>query len=610
MLDSLIQSMGGLRTVWNDPWAFAVEVLLIGLSVNWCAGVLHGTRGTRPLRGILTVLVVATLVVNVLSAQLDWPRLALLYRYFVFGLAFIALVAFQPELRRAVIRAGDVGFRRHMADQSRLITALVKSARFLSKNRYGGLIAIQRGVDLSGWAEKGTIINATASGNLLNTIFFPNSPLHDLGVIIAGNRVVAANCQFPVAESDEVEATLGSRHLAAVGMSYESDALVLVVSEETGTISVADNGKLTRFLSTDDLGEELNARLGGQVTAAARKDRLALSRKAWRVIRRLLVVVPLTLVIWVLANQASQTEIEGVDVQLDLRMKDPQRVVDIVGLQPATFKVTFRGTARAIAALRDYTGDNPLRVAWTVEAQYPLRREQQRSAAELLDGLKDIEVRGVSVVEASPQYLRFLVDELVTETMGVDVQTGSTRVASKAFEPDRVQVTMRKRDLDQLLPADRVVLVPLEDRLHSAAPDETITLRDVRLPERIKGFSLVNVEPRDVDVSLRIVGQHIVRRLSQIPVRLQISPGFLREWEVRVVDEQEWLTEVEVEGDETKVNTLRPRDIRAFVTIHSDLLPPTPVYRADVEYYAPEGITVVSQRSVQLRLTRREDAVP
>ena len=105
---TFIKSVGGLRALITDPAVVLVELLLIGLSVNWIAGVLQGTRGTRPLRGVLTVLVVAALVINVLAERFGWERLSLLYQYFLFGLAFIALVAFQPELRRAVIRAGDV----------------------------------------------------------------------------------------------------------------------------------------------------------------------------------------------------------------------------------------------------------------------------------------------------------------------------------------------------------------------------------------------------------------------------------------------------------------------------------------------------------------------
>ena len=217
-----------------DLPAVIVELILIGLCVNWCASVLQGTRGTRPLRGVLIILVAATLIVRVLTAQFEWVRLDLLYSYVLYGLAFIALVVFQPELRRAVIRVGDVRLRRSGSPQSQVIAALVKSAGYLSRNKYGALIAIQRNVDLSGWAENGTPIRAEVTANLLNTIFYPGSPLHDLGVIIRGDRLMAANCQLPSAESDEVDIALGSRHLAAIGMSYETDALVLVISEETG----------------------------------------------------------------------------------------------------------------------------------------------------------------------------------------------------------------------------------------------------------------------------------------------------------------------------------------------------------------------------------------
>ena len=109
---TFLKSVGGLRAIVADPAVVIVELVLIGLSVNWIASVLQGTRGTRPLRGVLTVLVVAALVINVLAERSGWERLSLLYEYFLFGLAFIALVAFQPELRRAVIRAGDVRFLR------------------------------------------------------------------------------------------------------------------------------------------------------------------------------------------------------------------------------------------------------------------------------------------------------------------------------------------------------------------------------------------------------------------------------------------------------------------------------------------------------------------
>ncbi|MFH1748742.1 MAG: diadenylate cyclase [Planctomycetota bacterium] len=610
MFDTLVRAIGGIQNIASDPIAI-VEMLLIALSVNWCAGVLHGTRGTRPLRGVLTVLVVATLVVTVLAAQFDWPRLALVYQFFVIGLALVALVAFQPELRRAVIRAGDVRFLYRGTPQSKVVAALVQAARYLSRNRYGGLVAIQRVVDLSGWAEKGTILNADVSANTLNTIFFPNSPLHDLGVIIAGKRILAANCQFPMAESDEVSAAVGSRHLAAVGMSYESDALVLVVSEETGTISLADNGKLIRFISIDDLADELSTRLSGVTikTTGDGKRHLTPSSYAWRIIRRLLLVVPLTLIIWLLANQATQTEIAGVKVQIGLRFNNPNRIVDVIDPQPAVFMVTFRGTTRVVEALRDQTRDRPLQVDWVLPDDYPSGRDR-RSASELLEGLRTIQKLGVSVTDVSQRDLYFWVDELETVTMGLSTSTGHVQVVDQRFEPGQVQVTMRKRDRERLPRGQWIVKLPLEERLRGAHPGDTLTLEDVSVPERVGGFEVMSVEPKRINVSLRVIGQRVTLPLTQIPVRLLVSPEFLQGYRVEPVDPQEWLIEVQLEGDQPRMETLTSQDVQAYVTIPGDLLAQTTVLRRNVEFHVPEGIEVLSQRTVQLRLVPLEKRTP
>jgi diadenylate cyclase len=133
------------------------------------------------------------------------------------------------------------------------IDALVETATFLSRRKIGGLIAVEREIGLGGIAENGTRINADITAPLLQAIFWPNSPLHDLGVVIAHGRVAYAGVQFPLAEVGELERELGSRHRAAVGMSQESDAIVLVVSEETGDISIAERGQLIRKLTPDAL---------------------------------------------------------------------------------------------------------------------------------------------------------------------------------------------------------------------------------------------------------------------------------------------------------------------------------------------------------------------
>ncbi len=147
--------------------------------------------------------------------------------------------------------------------------------KFCSRRKIGALIAIERETGLGGIAESGTRLNAELSAELLNTIFWPNSPLHDLGVIVSGGRVMYAGVQFPLAESGDLEKELGARHRAAVGMSQESDAVVLVVSEETGDVSIAERGQLIRMLSPAGLRGLLGELLGRGESGSIFKRRAA-----------------------------------------------------------------------------------------------------------------------------------------------------------------------------------------------------------------------------------------------------------------------------------------------------------------------------------------------
>ena len=137
------------------------------------------------------------------------------------------------------------------------IDTIVESAAYLARRKIGGLIALERKIPLGGIAENGVRLNADMSAPLLNTIFYPNSALHDLGVIVSGGRIMWANVQFPLAEVGDVDQGLGSRHRAAVGLSQETDAVVVVVSEQTGDIDVAERGTLHRKLAPDRLREML-----------------------------------------------------------------------------------------------------------------------------------------------------------------------------------------------------------------------------------------------------------------------------------------------------------------------------------------------------------------
>jgi diadenylate cyclase len=245
-------------------WQLAIEWLLIGFVVYWVIRFLRGTRGARLLKGIGIVLIVLWVIVRLVATSLHLERITFLYDQFLKGAAFAVLIVFQPELRRAIMRLGETRLFRGFSSQvSEEIDQLVQSAMYLSKRKIGALIAIERSVGLGGIAESGTRVNADVSAKLLNTIFYPNSPLHDLGVIISQGRVAYAGVEFPMAEEGIVERDLGSRHRAAVGLSNESDAVVIVVSEQTGDVSIAERGVLMRKLLPDTLKGMLTELLGG-----------------------------------------------------------------------------------------------------------------------------------------------------------------------------------------------------------------------------------------------------------------------------------------------------------------------------------------------------------
>ena len=268
-MEQFLNLSGFFRTLRAYPWpTVAIELLLIGLVVFWVVRFLRGTRGARLLKGIAVVLIGLYLIVRLLGTSFGLQRIEFLYSKFLIGASFAVVVVFQPELRRALMRLGETRLFRGWSQQiDEEIEALVESAVYCSRRKIGALVAIEREVGLGGIAESGTRVNADLSAPLLNTIFFPNTELHDLGVVVSQGRIAYAGVQFPLAESGELERELGSRHRAAVGLSQETDAVVLVVSEETGDISIAERGRLIRKLTPEGLrgllGELLGRREGG-----------------------------------------------------------------------------------------------------------------------------------------------------------------------------------------------------------------------------------------------------------------------------------------------------------------------------------------------------------
>lgn len=243
------------RLAGYNPLEVLVELALIWIVVWMIWRFLRGTRGARVLKGVGLVLAAAMLLIAGLGS--DAPGFERLRFLLEKSLGFAALglvIVFQPELRRAMVRLGEAKlFRGTIADVDNVIAQVVDAVEDMSKNKIGAIIAIEREVGLEGIVEAGTPLHATVTAELLKTIFWPGSALHDMGVVIRGDEVAAAGVQFPLAEGDDISQELGSRHRAAVGLSQEADCLVIIVSEETGAISLAERGQLLRKLSPEGL---------------------------------------------------------------------------------------------------------------------------------------------------------------------------------------------------------------------------------------------------------------------------------------------------------------------------------------------------------------------
>jgi diadenylate cyclase len=246
------------RLVWSD----LAELLVIGLIVFAVMRFLRGTRGARLLRGFLLLLVGGTVLLNLVANVFDLERIKTIIPFFVGSLFLSALVAFQPELRRALIRLGAATFFAESArDIDRIIDEISEACSVLSKRRIGAIIAVQRSTELGVLTEVGCKIDAEVSKELLVTIFWPGSPLHDMGVVVGQGRIISAAVQFPLTDSEDLDPSLGSRHRAAIGLSTETDALVVVVSEETGIISLVELGEMKRFLTPETLRDSLRDRM-------------------------------------------------------------------------------------------------------------------------------------------------------------------------------------------------------------------------------------------------------------------------------------------------------------------------------------------------------------
>ena len=253
-------------------WRVAIELFLIGLVVYWVVDFLEGTRGERLFRGVIFILITGVLILNLVVERLEFERLQYLYGGFLVAVLIIAVVAFQPEIRRAIIRIGQPRFWTSSSQQLvRTVEEIVAAVTQLSAARTGAIIVVEKRVALGEFIETGIRLDARVTTELLKTIFQPGAVLHDMAVIIRGDRVVAARVQLPLAEADRMDGVeLGSRHRAAMGITAGSDATCLVVSEESGIVSIAQSGRLTRNITESQLRKHLTSTLGEMVPLVER----------------------------------------------------------------------------------------------------------------------------------------------------------------------------------------------------------------------------------------------------------------------------------------------------------------------------------------------------
>ena len=247
------------RVAKYEWWVVGIELFLIGLVVYWVVDFLEGTRGERLFRSVIFILIAGVLILNLVAERFGFERLQYLYKGFLIGVLVIAVAAFQPEIRRALIRIGQPRFWASSSQQlAKTVEGIVTAVTELSAARIGAIIVIEKRVALGEFIEAGVRVDARVTAELLKTIFHPGTSLHDMAVIVRGDRVVAARVQLPLAEVGSIGGVeLGSRHRAAIGITIGSDATCLVVSEETGIISFAENGKLTRNVDESQLRKYL-----------------------------------------------------------------------------------------------------------------------------------------------------------------------------------------------------------------------------------------------------------------------------------------------------------------------------------------------------------------
>ncbi len=262
MIKYLWQYTGELWTIFEDnfdPIWDTIDILLVTLGIYWLLLLIRGTRAVQILVGLLVIF-----ALSLLSELFDFSTLGLVLQNFVGSAVVIMVILFQQDIRRALARVGGLFPNVSVLQESQIVEEVIRAAQVLAQKRVGALIVLERDTGLDDQIEAGQRIDAVVSKELLTAIFLPYSPLHDGAVIIQDGRMTAVGCILPLTLRTDLPEGVGTRHRAAVGITEETDALVIVVSEETATISVVMAGEMIHGLDGPRLRVVLRDVLAGE----------------------------------------------------------------------------------------------------------------------------------------------------------------------------------------------------------------------------------------------------------------------------------------------------------------------------------------------------------
>jgi diadenylate cyclase len=238
---------------WRPP----LEILILTVGFYTAFRFIRGTRGAPVVTGFLVLLLALTIITLILQLEVLTKLLGNFFGFF----ALAVLVIFQPELRRMLAELGNLPGLKGAHEQRENIEVVIKTCERLSEVRIGALMAIERSIQLQEAVESGIAVDCEATPEMLETIFFPNNAIHDGGAILKGDRIAYAACIFPLTQRQDLAKSVGTRHRAAIGLSEDTDAIVVIVSEETGSVSYAYKGNLTRSVTFEELRSFLTAML-------------------------------------------------------------------------------------------------------------------------------------------------------------------------------------------------------------------------------------------------------------------------------------------------------------------------------------------------------------